>query len=121
MKRMSLILASLFAMFTFTGCIATNANNEVVGLKGIVSGATYKFSSLVHVYEVLTFGVKTLMTKDQIQKAGLDKANSIIRYAYSYVADEQGNINEGNKVEVEELKGTTIDIESIETETTITQ
>lgn len=99
-------------MMLFSGCIATNENNEVIGLKGIISGATYKPSILVHVYEVATFTTKTLMTKEQIENVGLDKADAIIRYAYSYVTDEDGKIIEGKTVEVEELKDTTLNTDS---------
>jgi len=83
----SLILGSL----VLSGCIAKNANNEVIGLKGAISGAIYKPDIIVDVYEVVVKGASTFMSKEQIEAAKLDKLDAVIRYAYSVT-------KEGNKV-----------------------
>lgn len=87
-----LVLASLvLASLVFGGCVAKNANNEVIGLKGAISGAVYKPDIIVDIYEVVANGVSTFMSKEQIEDAKLDKLDAVIRYAYSVT-------KEGNKV-----------------------
>jgi CheY-specific phosphatase CheX len=83
----SLVLGSL----VFSGCIAKNEKNEVIGLKGAISGAVYKPEIIADFYEVAAKGVVTFMTKEQIEAAKLDKLDAVIRYAYSVT-------KEGNKV-----------------------
>jgi len=83
----SLILGSL----VLGGCVAKNENNEVIGLKGAITGAVYKPEIIVDVYEVVVKGVSTFMTKEQIEATKLDKLDAVIRYVYSVT-------KEGNKV-----------------------
>lgn len=93
MKKIILLIVSIFL---FTGCVVTNENNEVIGYKGLITGATYKTGSLVRVYQVISKGVVTFMTEEEIKQANLDKLDTIIKYSHS--------INEGKLINEEVVK-----------------
>lgn len=94
MKRYLLVMFLFIATSIFTGCIAKNENNEVIGLKGIITGATYKPELLVDVYRVVVKGVVTFMTKEQIEALKLDKVDMAFKYAYSVTVEGKKVIKE---------------------------
>jgi len=91
---LKMMLVSLMMLIGFNGCVAKNDNNEVIGIKGIISGATYKPEILVNVYEVAQKGVVTFMTEEQIEKFKLDKVDAAIKYAYSVTIEGKKIIKE---------------------------
>lgn len=83
MKNIKLIIASVIATTLLSACVAKNSDNEVIGIKGLVSGATYKPDIVEDIYEVTSAGVVFFMTEEQIQKAKLNNIDTVIKYAYS--------------------------------------
>lgn len=92
---MKKIIVLVISLFLFTGCVVTNENNEVVGYKGIISGATYKTESLERIYKVVSKGVVTFMTEQEIKDANLDKVDSMIKYSHSVTEEGKSIIEEG--------------------------
>lgn len=91
-----IVLLMIVSAIIFTGCAVTNENNEVIGYKGFITGTTYKTGSLVRVYQVISKGVVTFMTEEEIKQANLDKLDTVIKYSHS--------INEGKLINEEVVK-----------------
>jgi len=70
MKKLGIeIFCLILGLSFFTGCVTTTGQ--------------YLYDNKVAVYKVVTHGVVTLMTKEQIQEKKLDKIADTIEYIYS--------------------------------------